>query len=611
MATTRARRRTPVGVHARFEAVASRVPDHVAVTCNGVGLTYDELDRQATSLARRLAARGVGPGKLVAVCVERDVGMVVAALAVLKAGGGYVPLDPSEPRRRLRAILDDAAATAVVAQAATVPPLVDRDTVVLLDDGAGSTEDGGALDVEVSSADIALVVFTSGSTGRPKGVALTHGALGNLLDWLGAEYEPSLRTLGFNSFSFDASFTDVFVALTTGGSCVIVPELERRDFNALLRLVERGSVERLNLPTPVFHQLVATMPDAFVRALRSAQELWISGDRLRLSPAARAVLGAMPRCRVENHYGPTETHVCTSYTVQRVGQAPPVLDGEDPPIGSAIRNATVVLLDEDLEEVGPGEVGEVFVAGPGMARGYLGRPDLTAERFLPRPRGGPGERMYRTGDLGRQRPDGAIEFVGRSDDQVKVRGYRVELREVEAAVLTYPGIEQAAVVAQRGLDDVRLVAFVVIDRARCDTAGLRRSLRDALPHYMIPTSTVVLDQLPLDPRGKLDRSSLLDHDARGVRPPAEFVEPRSPAEQALAAIWADVLGVPEVGASDSFVDLGGHSLTAIEAAERIRAAFGRDVPLPALRSGTVRSLAALLDPQPTGVDAVDAGSARR
>ncbi|HEX7242294.1 MAG TPA: amino acid adenylation domain-containing protein, partial [Longimicrobiaceae bacterium] len=584
-----------VGVHRLFEARVRRSPGAVALACGGERLTYAELDARANRLARHLARRGVGPDVRVGLCLERSAELMVAVLGVLKAGGAYVPLDPAYPAERLALMVEDARAAVVLTTArlaASLPPGAAE--VVLLDADREriAGESAEAPDVEVDPDNLAYVIYTSGSTGRPKGVAMPHGPLANLLAWQagqdGGAAPPA--TLQFASISFDVSFHEAFSCWAAGGRLVVAPEEARRDPAELLDLLEREGVERLFLPCVALQHLAEEGVERAAAPSR-LREVRTAGEQLRVTPAIRAWLGALG-APLHNDYGPSETHVVTSHALGGDPETWPVL----PSIGGPIANTSCLVLDGGLRPVPVGVPGELYLAGECLARGYLDRPGPTAERFLPSPHSlRPGARAYRSGDRVRWRADGTLEFLGRADQQVKVRGYRVEPGEVEAVLEGCPGVREAVVVARGEGAARRLVAYVVpAEGARVAAEELRARARAALPEYMVPGAVVVLDALPLTPSGKTDRRALPDPDPAGDA--GAHAAPRTPTEEALAAIWAELLGLRRVSIHDGFFDLGGHSLLAMRLVSRARAALGVEIPVRTVfEAQSVAELAARVD----------------
>lgn len=547
-----------------------RTPDAVAAAFQGVEVSYRDLDARANRLARLLIARGVGPGVLVGVFLTRSVELVVALLAVLKTGAAYLPLDPQYPGDRLTAMLADAAPACVLTEDAVAADL--PVTGLCLDDPLVLAElarlDGGPVGDTDRTAPLscrhpAYVVYTSGSAGQPKGVVVPHRGVVNFLAALAriTGIGPGDRVLALASLSFDVTAREVFLPLLTGATVQPAGDDERRDAYALADLVRRDGVTLTLGGTPSLLAELARELTGTGGALRLAIS---AGESVRRVPAeVRTALG-----RLINMFGPTE---CTMTTTFRDCTADPP-DGPDL-IGRPIDHARVHVLDERLAPVPPGVPGELYVAGPGLAIGYLGRPGLTAAAFVPCPFGPPGERMYRTGDIVRWRLNGELEFVGRADDQVKIRGIRVEPGEVEAHLAAHPDVARAVVVAREDRPgDVRLVGYVVpVAGAAPDPADLRGLLARRLPDYLVPAAVLVLDSFPLSPNGKLDRARLPTPDYDGLpdgRPPATDVE------RTMCELFAGVLGVPTMFADDSFFDRGGNSLLVARLLARVRDTFG-------------------------------------
>jgi amino acid adenylation domain-containing protein len=546
--------------------MAASYPDREAVAFEGARLTYGELNARANRIAHGLMARGVGPDVVVGLCAERSLEMVSGLLGVLKAGGAYLPLDPSLPAERLGYMAADAGAALVLAQGRLAGRLPDGAPIVLLD-GADAFADQPSHDPPHRTApdNLAYVIYTSGSTGQPKGVAMPHRGLSQLLDWHEAVYPGGLRTLQFASFSFDVSIQEMLTCWSAGGALVLIGETEKADLPQLLKRIEVKAIERLFVPFAALQplaELVASRPSA-PSALR---EIVTAGEQLRLTPALRAWLDRAPDCRLINQYGPTETHVVTSHAVVRHAG-----DGEAlPPIGRPIWNTRLHILDVRMEMVPIGAVGELYIGGAGLARGYAGRSDLTAARFVPDPFSEEGGRLYRTGDLVRHLPDGNLAFVGRADDQVKIRGFRIEPGEIEAALSGLADVAEAVVVAREAGGEKRLVAYVTArSGARLEAATLRVLLGARLPSHMVPSAFVVLDALPLTRNGKVDRRALPEPDGGSLRR-AAYVAPRDETEALLCRIWSEALGVERVGVDDNFFELGGDSLLSIKVVSEAR-----------------------------------------
>ena len=562
--------RPPACIHHVFAAQAARAPDAPAVVFGDVALSYGELDARANRLAHLLRRRGVCPDARVALCLERGPEMVVGLLAILKAGGAYACLDPELPAPRLALLLRDLAAPLVLTGAALRGRLpADVETVLLDADGeTAAGEPSTAPEVEVGPEHLCYVIYTSGSTGAPKGTEVPHRAVEGF--FRGAEYarfDAGEVLLQHSSVSWDALTLELWPALLTGGRCVLYPG-RSLDPEGLAREVERHGVTTLWLTAALFNLVVDTRPEM----LGAVRQVMTGGEAVSAAHLRRA-RELHPRLRLVNGYGPSE---CTVFaTCHVVGDK---VGGGEVPIGRPVGDRRVYVLDAWGEPAPVGVPGELHVGGPAVARGYLGRPALTADRFVPDPFGAPGARLYRSGDRARWRRDGELEHLGRLDAQVKVRGFRVEPGEIEARLAQHPGVRAAGVAAR---DDApggrRLVAYWVGDE-ELSAEALRAHLSAALPEYMVPAAYVRLDRLPLTPHGKLDRRALPapEGDASGAR---EFEAPAGATEAALARVWAEVLGVEAVGRRDHFFERGGHSLLAVQVVSRVRQALGVEVPL--------------------------------
>ncbi|SNT45953.1 non-ribosomal peptide synthase/polyketide synthase [Actinacidiphila glaucinigra] len=576
-----------------FEAQAARTPDATAVAFEDTRLTYAELNARANRLARLLVTRGAGPERRVAVLMDRSADLVVALLAVAKAGAAYVPVDPGHPVDRIAYVMADARPALVVTTRA-VASLLPEGTARLVVDAPETVEaisrlQGGDLtDTERGAALLpahpAYVIYTSGSTGRPKGTVVSHHALGNFVaamrDHLTLDADDAL--VAVTTVAFDIHTLELYVPLVSGARVVLADRDTTRDPRALAELIRQSAATALQATPAVWQALTAEAPDA-ISGLRAL----VGGEALPPSLARQLTATAVS---VTNLYGPTETTVWSTLATLRPGHASRV------PIGQPIWNTRVYVLDAALRPVAIGMPGELYVSGAGLARGYLDRPALTAERFVANPYRGAGERMYRTGDLVRWNAGGQLEYLGRTDDQVKIRGFRIELGEVESALASHPAVAQAAVVVREDQPgDKRLIGYVVPTGGsvpQTDGAALRAHVAGLLPDYMVPAAVMSLDALPLTANRKLDRKALPAPDY------STGVTSRGPAnaqEEILCALAAEVLGLPSVGVDDNFFEVGGHSLLATRLISRIRSVFGVEVPIRTLfEAPTLRELAARL-----------------
>src|SRR5580658_7544836 len=573
-----------------FQEQAARTPAATAVIYEGTQLTYAELNARANQLARYLISLGAGAERLVAIAMPRSAEMIVAALAVLKAGAAYVPVDPAYPEGRIAFMLADAAPVAVLTSTVLgeldLPGGVRR---IVIDDPATMAVvaglDGDDLSTTPTMTSPAYVIYTSGSTGRPKGVVIEHRNVAGLLCWARAEFTAGelARVLASTSLSFDVSVFEIFAPLVCGGSIEVVKDL--------LALADtRG--------TAWDGSLISAVPSALSEVLSvhgakaSARTVVLAGEALT-ARAVTAIGAALPGAEVRNIYGPTEATVYA--TAWRASRAGPLPEGGNPPIGRPVWNTRALVLDAALQLVPVGVTGELYLAGGQLARGYLNRPGLTGERFVACAFGAPGERMYRTGDLARWNADGQIEYLGRVDDQVKIRGFRIEPGEIEAVIAAQPGVAQAAVTVRHDRPgDGALVAYAVpASGAQLDATALRAAAAAALPGYMVPAAIVILDRMPLNANGQLDRRALPAPDYATT--PGRTA-PATARERALCEVFAQILGLEQVGVEDSFFDLGGHSLLATRLVSRIRTVLGAELPIRAVfEHPTAAALAEVLD----------------
>ncbi|PSN20838.1 phenylalanine racemase [filamentous cyanobacterium CCP5] len=597
------------GIHTWFEQQAACTPDAPAVVSGNVQYSYRELNCQANQLARYLLKLGVRPETLVGICIERSPMMVVALLAILKAGGAYIPIDPDYPRELVALMIEDSQSPIVITQqhyASNLP--VGNATVVCLDkDGpAISEESSDNLNLTLGARNLAYVIYTSGSTGRPKGVLIEHQSLINFVRAAGQNYQFTRddRVLQFASVSFDISVEEIFVTLTHGATLVLRSQEMIRSAAKFLSLCQDWKISVIDLPTAFWHKICAELPDLqFPEFLRLVV---IGGERAvphwleiwkQHSPA---------HVRLVNTYGPTEATVVTT-TCDLAGPNPATAgQSRILPIGKPIENVQTHILTSDLEPVTSGMIGELYIAGAGLARGYLNRPDLTAIKYIQKSFGDAGIiRLYKTGDRARYRKDGHLEFLGRIDSQEKIRGFRVELNEIETVLERHSAVRQSIVLAREDLPgNKRLVAYVVPNAATLPpnlsyqsrlVPLLRSYLQEKLPSYMVPTSFVLLSNLPLSANGKVNRRALPAPTADRPVLESDYVAPRTPLESELVNLWSTVLGIAEIGVNDNFFELGGDSLQTMEIVADVEKTYSVDIQLKDfLRIPSIAGLAVLI-----------------
>ena len=581
-------------IHQLFAERARQQPENVAVVFQNHRLTYAQLEARANQLAYHLQGLGVGPEVPVAICMDRSLEMVVGILAILKAGGAYVPLDPEYPKERLAYMMEDARTQVLLTQNTlreSMPELgiavvcVDSDWETIARHGKSTPQ------ANATAANLAYVIYTSGSTGQPKGVMVEHGGLTNTINWTmeTLELSSSDRCILKTPITFDASGRELFATLLAGGTLIVAEPGGHRDSRYLADTIRGERISILHC-VPSLLRLLVEEP-AFDESL-AVRAVMCGGEALppQLVTRFQSRIGA----KLYNVYGPTETIIdSTFWSCEECNPHCAV------PIGRPIPNAQVYILDDLLRLLPIGVAGDLYIGGVGMARGYVRRPDLTAEKFIPDPFSGePGARLYKTGDIARYRPDGNIEFLGRTDHQVKIRGFRIELGEIEGTLEQHPAVLQAIVQPQEvAPGEKRLVAYVVAERESRPTAGeLRGFLKDKLPEHMVPAVFVLLDAFPLTTNGKVNRRALPTPDDRRPELDQVFVACRTPTEELLAAIWSQVLGIERVGIYDNFFQLGGHSLLATQVVSRIREAFQVEMPLRRLfEAPTVAGLAESVD----------------
>jgi amino acid adenylation domain-containing protein len=563
-------------LHRLLEKQAALTLDSFALEFDGKKLTYVEVNHRANQLARLLRQKGVGPDVLVGVFAERSFEMVLSLLAVLKAGGAYVPLDPSYPAERLAHMIEDARASLVLAQPHLANQLPKAAKEVHLLDATWKSyrdESGDDLDDIGTPENLAYVIFTSGSTGRPKGAMNEHRGICNRLMWMQEEYglTDKDRVLQKTPYSFDVSVWEFFWPLLTGARLVIARPEGHRDSPYLVKLICDSGITTLHF---VPSMLRLFLEEEGLEALTSLRRVFCSGEALPHELQER-FFARLPDVELHNLYGPTEAAVDVTYWACRRGDERLTV-----PIGRPVANTQIYVLDNRMEPVPVGVAGELYIGGVQVGRGYAGRDDLTAERFVPDPFSSTsGARLYKTGDLARYLPDGAIEYLGRIDHQVKMRGQRIELGEIEATLDQYADVAQSVVTMREDKPgDQHLVAYVVPRRADLSAKELKEHLSKQLPSYMVPSVFVFLEVLPLTSSGKIDRKRLPAPEQSDIQQ-VTYVAPRTQTEKVLAGIWAEVLGLEQVGIEDNFFDLGGHSLLAMRMVSRVLQEFSVELPL--------------------------------
>jgi len=557
-----------------FEQQVARTPNAVAIRSAGRSLTYRELDERSNQLARHLQKLGVREDTLVGIAVERSVEMMIGLLAILKAGGAYVPMDPSYPAQRISLMIENSDAGVILALERTKGCLGETSRQVLSIDGdadAIAREDTQPVPCVAKGQNLAYVIYTSGSTGKPKGVMIEHRNVVNFFTGMDVAIgaDPGVW-LAVTSISFDISVLELFWTLTRGFEVIIHGDEGTHTIPGEIR---NYSVTHMQ-STPSLARMIAVNPDGLA-AMGRLQKLFLGGEALPTSLIRQ--LRQQFHGEMHNMYGPTETTIWST-TFPIIGEPDTV------PIGKPIANTQIYVLDSELKPVAAGEPGDLYIGGDGIVRGYWQRPDLTRERFLDDPFLA-GNRMYRTGDLARFLPDGNLEFLGRSDFQVKLRGFRIEIGEIEAVLEKQPNVGQAAVVAREfksrtQTEDKRLVGYVVPKTGtKLEIADLRTALAATLPEYMVPSNFVLLDALPLTANGKIDRNALPDPSASESEAAAQPELPRNELERAIAQAWKDALGVDSVGLNENFFDLGAHSLMVAEVHMQLQEQLGRELSL--------------------------------
>ncbi|WP_225895366.1 non-ribosomal peptide synthetase [Dendronalium phyllosphericum] len=582
-------------IHQMFEIQVERSPDKTAVVFENTQLTYQQLNRRANQLAHHLRSLGVESGVLVGICLERSLEMIVGLLAILKAGGAYVPLDPTYPTERLAFVLQDTQTPVILTTARLLKSLPAHQAQVVCLDSEWEMLTQNSLEnlvCEVTPDNLIYIIYTSGSTGQPKGVMIPHRGIYNQLQWRQTTFELTQadKVLQNISLSFDPSVWQIFWSLCFGAQLVLARPGGHQDPAYLVKLI---SEQQITVMALVPSMLRALLEQKGIENCQTLKHITCGGEALPVKLIEDFFSKLKLDNVLHNCYGPTEASI--DATFWKCQQNSNYLIA---PIGRPIANTQIYILDEDLQPVGVGDLGELHIGGAGLARGYFKRPDLTREKFIPNPFSQePGALMYKTGDLARYLGDGNIEYVGRQDSQVKIRSFRIELGEIEAVLAQHPAVQQSAVIAREDvLGDKYLVAYIVLDRDRAvKIAQLRRFLQQRLPEYMVPSAFVLLETLPMTPNGKVDRRSLPEPAQIRQELEGTFVAPRNEVEIQLVKIWQKVLGMQPIGIKDNFFSLGGHSLLAVRLLAQVEKVFKKNLPVSILlQNPTIEQLAIIL-----------------
>ncbi|MGB7604817.1 MAG: amino acid adenylation domain-containing protein [Lutisporaceae bacterium] len=575
-------------IHQLFEEQVERTPAAVAAVYDKKSLTYKELDIKANQLARTLRNKGVKADSIVGLMVERSLEMLVGILGILKAGGAYLPIDPEYPSDRIAYMLEDSNANIMLTQTGLVEKVDFNGITVLLDSEEAYHEDGSKLENINKSEDLLYVIYTSGSTGKPKGVLLEHGNICNLINF---EYEKTninfnTRVLQFTSISFDVCYQEIFSTLLCGGGLYLIDNETKKNADKLLKFIDENEIEVVFMATAYFKYIVS-QPDYINALSEKIKHIVVAGEQLLVADKLKQYI-LNTNVNLHNHYGPSETHVVTTYTISSNNNIEQL-----PPIGKPISNTKIYIMNKYKKLQPVGVVGELCIAGDCVGRSYLNRPELTADKFIDNPFE-PGTRMYKTGDLTRWLPDGNIEFLGRIDNQVKIRGFRIELGEIENKILQHEAVKEAAVIVRENKENEKYICAYVVSEKKLDELNLNGHLKESLPLYMIPTYFVKLDKMPLTTNGKLDRRKLPEPDLNTIL--NEYEAPRNETEEKLVQIWEEVLKIDKIGISDNFFELGGHSIKAMKLIAKIRYIFNVEMALnEVFKFPTIKKIAVYIE----------------
>lgn len=575
-------------VHKLFEKTADHVKDNIALSMDGHVLSYRELECLSNKISHALINEGVSPGDIVGVCLTRSPELVATVLGILKSGAAYLPLDPEYPSERLKYMADHSRVKIIIAHEKFISIFKDSLIDILIYENINLNQFSPyQAIIEESKIDLAYVIYTSGSTGNPKGVSLGHKALVNLIEWQNEQtiFKTNSITLQFTPLSFDVHFQEIFSTLTLGGHLVLIREELRLDTYALLKVLSENNINRLFLPYVALNHLseIAVMSGQFPDSLK---EVTTAGEQLKITPNIRLFFKKIPGAVLYNHYGPSETHVVTSLTLTGNADFWPNL----PTIGKSIKNVKTYILDEDLNPVSKGTEGDIYLGGVCLANGYLHSPELTNERFLNSKKHG---RIYKTGDIGFEDAEDNIVFLGRKDGQIKIRGYRVELGEIEIAIMKQLDVERAVVKVIDDKSGNYICAYVT---GSPDLTKLRKALRSHLPEYMIPGHFLKIDSILLTPSGKVDYKNLPIPDSSRPELLVEYVAAESETELFIERCWKKYVRIQKIGIDDSFFDLGGTSLLAIKILIDINQVTEKKLTIAHLfQYATIRQIADFID----------------